>query len=84
MIQLNRDKIRLFIKEKNDLMLKSSGNKKLAYSGADFAYDCDIRKTSFDSIMKSDNYCVPRLESVYKMSKKMDCKIEELLIITKY
>lgn len=53
----------------------------LGVSGHSFAYDCEVGRHAWDSIMAERS--IPRLETAYKIATQMGLKIDELLIIEK-
>ncbi len=53
----------------------------LGVSGHSFAYDCEVGRHSWDSIMAGNSN--PRLSTAYKIATKIGIKIDDLLIIEK-
>ncbi len=82
MVKFNTEKVRKYIDDKNKSMLNPLDKRKLRYSNNSFATSADINIQTFNSIMIKT--VVPSLPNAYKIAKEMECKIEELLIITKF
>lgn len=64
-IRFNADKVRKYLHN-------------IDKSGADFAYDADIKYETFKNAMRGD--FMPKLDTAYKLANQMKCSIEDLII----